>query len=95
MISVLDSTSNVSIIDLVEHQNSVAAGCEEPVVVEAESHPLDGTGVGLDFSDLVEVWFLLVTAVFLQEFPDLNCTWAVLFSKTSEEGFAVMKNVDL
>jgi len=51
--------------------------------------------VGLDFSNLVEVWFLLITAVFRQEFPDLNCTWAVLFSKTGKEGFAVMKNVDL
>jgi hypothetical protein len=51
--------------------------------------------VSLDFSNLVEVWFLLVSAVFLQEFPDLNRSWTVLLSKTSKEGFAVMKNIDL
>ena len=76
----LDSTSNVSVIYLVDNQASILACCEEPVVIKGKPHSLNSLRMGLNLSKLVKVRFLIIIAISGQEFPDLNRARTVLFT---------------
>ena len=71
-ISVLDSASDISVVDFMNDQAAVLARREEVEVIETESHPLNSSRVSLDFTDLVKVGFIVWTLPFGQEFPDLD-----------------------
>ena len=95
-LSLLDTASDVSVIDLVYNQASVLASSEEPVVVEGEPHPLDAFSMRLHCRYLVKVRFVLATAaISRQELPDLDCSWSAVLPNSCEECLAVVEDVDL
>ena len=61
-----------------DHQTTVFASREEELVVQAQSHPLNFTGVSLDFGYFLEPI----------EPPDLNSSRPAVLSNSREEVFA-------
>ena len=78
------ATARISILYFVDHEAAIFSCREEPIVVVAEPHALDGASVGLNLTELLH-----------GELPDLHSTRMPSLANTSEESFAIGKDLEL
>jgi hypothetical protein len=93
-IGVLLTTSfDISVLDIVDKEATVLTSSEKLVVVKTELHSFDRLGVTLDLVLLVDVDLSLAfTLLGVVDFVNLDTTWSVWLTNTSEEGITVLSD---